>query len=377
MKINQIPKIILWPSLAVALLVLYISIEAILETQNWSWFDIDFTNKDKVISGYGALLAAIVSTFSIILLVYTIYLQIKESRKQAKRFRKEYKLQKQQFEEEKRREERKEKLDLYYKLKLISVFLESIIDHIEKTAIEIKRFFDAESENPLGMNKLYFLVNKSMSKLIEMDYLGIFIAFKEFLQGEEDWTDNFNDLFDLVGFYNDALLELREKYSYHINDKFNRKSKIGDDLKSMMDFAAKINMRYKELYILNNVHPYYESINFLVSKYYSLLDEDVGKERETDLDKVSQEILLPFSENIFRFRPLLKEDKLGMEELLVMVSTIRKNIFRLKNDCSYFANDVEIRYNDYFSSKSKELKKLKELKNFIDKELGKINPDEL
>ena len=189
MKINQIPKIILWPSLAVALLVLYISIEAILETQNWSWFDIDFTNKDKVISGYGALLAAIVSTFSIILLVYTIYLQIKESRKQAKRFRKEYKLQKQQFEEEKRREERKEKLDLYYKLKLISVFLESIIDHIEKTAIEIKRFFDAESENPLGMNKLYFLVNKSMSKLIEMDYLGIFIAFKEFLQGEEDWTE--------------------------------------------------------------------------------------------------------------------------------------------------------------------------------------------
>lgn len=60
-----------------------------------------------------------------------------------------------------------------------------------------------------------------------------------------------------------------------------------------------------------------------------------------------------------------------------MVSTSRKNIFRLKSDCEYFANDLERRYNDYFSSESLQLLKLKELKIYIDEQLKKIDPDQL
>ena len=197
-------------SLLLAAGIFVITREAVLETENWKFLDLDYLGKADVISSYGSLLAGLLSSISIILLVYTILFQSKESKeqtirfesestKQERRFRKAHKLQKKQFKAEQRREERKEKLDLYYKLKLIGVFLESIINHVEKTGVELRRFYLAEESKPLNMNMLYFLVNKSMTKLIEMDYLSIFIAFKEFFHNrEEDWTKNFNNLFGLV-----------------------------------------------------------------------------------------------------------------------------------------------------------------------------------
>ena len=96
-------------SAILAFIIFVITREAILETQNWAYLDIDYSGKSEVISSYGALLAAILSTISIILLVYTILFQSKESVKQEKqfkaeakrqerRFRKEHKLQKKHFE---------------------------------------------------------------------------------------------------------------------------------------------------------------------------------------------------------------------------------------------------------------------------------------
>ncbi|TXD53638.1 MULTISPECIES: hypothetical protein [unclassified Polaribacter] len=129
-KKNKVISTILVACFFILCLLVFITVQAIVETENWKFFDIDFINKENIISGYSALLGAILSSISIILLVYTIYLQSAESKKQKKRFKKQHALQKKQFDSEKLIAENKERSSKFSLIKLISVFLDSIIKHI-------------------------------------------------------------------------------------------------------------------------------------------------------------------------------------------------------------------------------------------------------
>jgi len=382
-------KITLYIAIFLFLVLIYfVTSEAVLETQNWKAFDLDYTGKEGVISSYGTLLAALLSSLSIIILAYTILFQRKEAVEQAKRyeddtitqrnrFKKQFKLQKKQFKAEREREERNVKLDLFYKLQLVDVFLETNISHIEETGIELKKFFEMEKLHPLKMNMLYFLVNKEIAKLIEMDSLSIFKAFKLFFK-DDNWTKKFNQLFNIVGFYYDALEELRVKHDYHKKDKFNRKIKIADDLKMIMDFGVKIVDRYRKVYGETYLtYPFSNLINNFIPAYYSILDEDAENKRETDLDDLSQNLLKLFLTEAMNIRREIGFDELGTEDLVSMISSLRKDIYKLKFDCEYFANDCEIRYNLYFNVENKHFKELKELKEYINSNLREIQIEDL
>jgi len=372
-----------------AILIFFITREAVVETQNWMLFDIDFSGKEGIISGYGSLLSALLSSLSIFLLVYTILFQSKEVIKQEKRFseeaidqekrfRKQLKLQKKHFKAEKNRNESNENLDLFYKLKLVEIFLGSIISHIEDTGKEVKQFFEKEKANPLNMNMLFFLVNKNMGKLIEMDHLSIYKSFRKFLNKGDEWTKKFSELFNSVGFYKDALEELRDNYKYHNKDKFSRKSKISEDLRVIMNNGVSIIEKYKKTYgegYLN--YPFSNLINNFIPEYYKILEDDSENSRETDLDNLSQNLLLNFIKEAMYIRSKDGFDDLGSAELISLVSSVRKDIAKLKFDCIYFANDCEDRYNTYFSLESKYLKVLIGIKNFISEGIEVIDVEKI
>jgi len=368
---NRALYAVLFICIIIISILIFITTQAIVETENWKFFDIDYTNKEKVISGYSALLGAILSTLSIILLVYTIYLQNLESKKQKKRFNKEHKLQKEQFEIEKLREENKERSEKFSLLNLISVFLDSIIKHIEETSVELLNFIKAEKENPIRMNTLFFLVNKSISKLIEMDHLAIFKGFEYFLINDKEWIEKYQRLFNSVGFYNDALLELRTNYDYHKTNKFTRKKKLGEDLKNLMDESSRLLNRYRnELPNTYLEYPYAKIINEFIPAYYQYLYQSKGE--ETDFEELSQNLLEDFVLKCMNIRKKIGFDNFGIEEIVTQVSSIRKEIWSLKNDCIYFANNLEERFNAYFSPESLSLIKLKELKSFLDESIELI-----
>jgi len=381
--------IVIISSLLLAFIIFIITREAVLETQNWKFLDLDYSGKGDVISSYGALLAAILSSVSIFLLVYTILFQSQESiaqanrfstesEKQEKRFMKEHKLQKKHFKLEKQREESKRRRNLYFKLELISEFLKTIVNHVQETGDELKKFIELEKANPLGMNMLFFLVNKNMGKLIEMDYLSIFIAFREFFAEEESWTKDFNSLFSLVGFNKDALDELRENFTYHKNDKYKRKLKISENLKTVMDMGFNIVDRYKDEYGKGYLdHPLSSLINRFVPAYYKILDADDEAKRETDLDKLSQGLLLKFNDDAMKIRDEFGLDNLGSKEMIALISSIRKDIYKLKFDSLYFAGNCEERYIDYFSRESNNIKELIEIKVKIERRIETINLNEL
>jgi large-conductance mechanosensitive channel len=367
---NKVLLVVFFISIIIISTLIFITIQAVVETENWKIFDIDYTNKEKVISGYSALLGAILSSLSIIFLVYTIYLQNVESKKQKKRFKKEHKLQKQQFEIEKLREEKKERANKFSLIKLISVFLDSVIKHIEETSVELLNFIEAEKENPIKMNTLFFLVNKSITKLIEMDHLSIFKGFEYFFIDDREWIQKYQRLFNSVGFYNDALLELRTNYDYHKTNKFSRKKKIGVDLKNLMDESSRfLNRNRNELTENYLEYPYVKIINEFIPAYYEYLNEYQSTGEETDFDHLSQNLLKRFLEKCAVIRKQIGFDDFGIEEIITQVSSIRKEIWSLKNDCIYFANNNEERYKAYFSPESSSLIKLKELKSFLDKRI--------
>lgn len=367
---NKVPYFIISSCIIFISLLVFITIQAIVETENWKPFDIDFTNKEKVISGYSALLGAILSSLSIILLVYTIYLQIIESKAQKIRFQKEYSLQKEQFENEKIREENTERENKFLLIKLISVFLDSIIKHIEETGKELSKFIIEEKKSPLKMNMLFFLVNKSISKLIEMDHLSIFKSFSEFFSDKKEWIEKYQLLFNSVGFYNDALLELRANYDYHKTDKFSRLKKIGEDLANLMEESARLLNRYRhdqpEHYLK---YPYAKAINEFVPKYYEYLEKYQSTGLETDFDHLSQNLLKEFIIECMEIRKDIPFDNYGIEEIVTQVSSIRKKIWQLKNDCIYFAENNQERFTAYYFSESKNLIELKELKKYLDKKI--------
>jgi|GEM_PF-2058871 len=372
MSKKKFSKIIIGSCFLVLVFLAFISWQAVIETENWKWFDLDYTNKNQVLSGYSALLSATFSSLSIILLVYTIYLQNRESRLQSKRFKKEYRLQKEQFEENKHREERKERSRKLSVLKIVSVFLESIIKHIEETGVELKNYVAAEKQNPLGFNMLYFLVNKVIGKFVEMDYQIIFNSYDEFFD-DDDWPTEFQQLLNSVGFYNDALLELRANYTSHSKEKQSRKLKISNDLKELMDSGAKILNKYKESFDHHLEYPYARLINELIREYYDILGHDEKSGNETNFDVISGHLLYNFVKGAMDIRIQLPFDNLGIEEMVSMASSIRKEIWRLRFDCEHFAKNNQLRYDSFFSQDSENLRRLKLLKRKIDDRINNIN----
>ena len=182
----------------------------------------------------------------------------------------------------------------------------------------------------------------------------------------------------MVWFYKDALDELRANFKYHKDDKHSRKAKISDELKSVLNKGANIIDIYRNEYGDGYLeHPFSSLINEFISVYYRVIEEDSKAKRETDLDELSQGLLLEFIEEAMGIRSRFGFDDFGSRELTGAISSIRKDIAKLKIDCLYFAENCKNRDEDYFSPESIQLTKLKELKSYIDRKLGEINPDTL
>jgi len=357
-------------------LLLIITFQAITFRENWT-YSLDFG--EDIIGGYASLAGGIISLLSAILLIYTIFTQLSQFKHQDVQFKEQLKLQIDQFKEGIRQQEYQDKKDLYFKLKLIDVFLISIISHLKTTAEQVHLFLEKEKEEPLAANLLFFPVDKNMDRLNDMDYISVFKAFQEFFGAEDEmWIKRFNDLFSLVNFYNDATEELRSNVKYHIKDKYERKKKIADSTQKALNNCLEIVEKYKnELGEGYLNHPYCSLINDFIPAYYKLLEEDIEENSETNLDKLSQLIFLPFLENIMRVRAQIGFEEYGVEGLVSSISTIRKEIYGLKYDIQYFTENLEERFNSFYSSESKGMKDILEIKSFIHSKTSQLDVNNL
>jgi len=350
-----------------------ITFQAVTQTENPSLF-IDFEDNKKTISSYGSLISGVVALLSAILLIYTILTQLYQFKKQNKQFKKQFKLQQDQFNEDKKRAEYEEKKDMYFKLKLVDVFLISIIVHIKVMSIEMKKYFEFEKTYPMLNNVLQFDVNKDTDRLNKMDNLSLFKTFQHFFENDnESWVKNFNDLFSIITFYNDLLEEIFVTTKNHIQTKYERKVAISFDLKTIMDKTRDLIIKYRTLELDIDQLPYNDYVEELIGNYNDYLKYNEKEKKEADFNDISQNILLPFLENVV---PISKErnyDDKDIEELLHLISSIRKIIYVVRIDSLDYANSITNRYNEYFSEESEQLRNLEEIQKIIHSKLSTLS----
>lgn len=372
-----------------SLLIIYLTIityQVVTVNKTWSW-SIDFTNKDNIISNYGSLAATIVALISAILLVYTIFTQLSQFKKQTKQFKKQLSLQEEQFQkqfslqqeqyfEEKRRLEYEEKKEMYFQLRLVDTFLLYFIKHLKVMSLEIKKYYEFENQFPLLHSNMQFEINKDAERLNKLESLSLFKTFQFFFEHHnENWISDFNDLFGVVTFYDEVLKELLLNNKNHIREKYDSKFNISLQLNVIMEKAKMILIEYRKQFDHYKDQPYYSSIEILLTKYNQYLKK-LGQ-KESNLDDISQNILLQFLKEIEGVLENPNDDKFGIIELLNLISNLRKEIYFIKSTALIYAKNMEKRFNEYFSEGNEHFKKLEKIQNTIHNRLSELNINKL
>ena len=329
-------------------IIFIITFKVIYQTENPSLFEIDFDKKDHIISSYGTLIGVILTFLSIIFVLFTIIQQ------------------KEQFDEEKKIVQLKEKQALFDRLKLINNLITEIISHIEDTGYEMKEFYNPEIENPLDNNQMNFYTNKNYYRLLELDYLSIYNSFQEYIK-ETDKTKSFNNLYKTIDFYSEIISELKSKYQYHIKDKYLRKSKIANQLNTLMNNASQIINEYQQEYKEGNRYneqDWYVILNNLIGEYYGKISE----EDETDFETLNLIVLYPFLQGANEIRKRIGFEK-NTQDIVLQISNIRKQLYAIKMEGKHYGNHIKDYYKKYFSKECESYKGLLKLKKIIEKSI--------
>ena len=150
-SLSRYKKIIKWVFWLTLALIVFLTFQAIYETDNWKLFDVDFNTRDHIISAYGSLIGGILAFLSILFVLYQVY----EQREQIIIERQDIANDKQQ--------------DLKDRLLLLSNYLKTLENDIVKHGERMEVFYKSEKDKPSAMNTMYFNTNKNFERVIEMD----------------------------------------------------------------------------------------------------------------------------------------------------------------------------------------------------------------
>ncbi|QVY66880.1 hypothetical protein [Polaribacter sp. Q13] len=350
-------------SIITALIISFLTLDAIYETDNWKWFSIDFNGKDKIISAYGSLIGGVLAFLSILFVVY----QVLEQKEQIQ-------LEKEAIEKEKI----EEKKDL---LKLISSFLGSIIGDIKGQGQELKTFYENELKNPTLSNTTYFTVSNNFNRIIEMDYMAVYKSFRHFLNKENDWENKFLDFYKNLDFYFKMTPHLRDNYTSQMGKKVKLKYKIQKYTQSALEDLHTIRNKYITTY-----HPM-SSYNLIDSPYFKALDgfwldyrnyiKDINNSiNNKAIDSDLTVLKITYFQPLFDELLSLQKEKVTYEfdEIVKLTEDIGRVIIKigqLEVFAQNYGKDVRKNCDSYYMPDSKNLKSIIEFKELIDVTLKK------
>ncbi|MCB0463337.1 MAG: hypothetical protein KDC81_11590 [Flavobacteriaceae bacterium] len=347
-------KIIKWVFWATIVLIVFLTAQAIYETDNWKLFDMDFNTRDHIISAYGALIGGVLAFLSILFVLYQVYEQ-----------REQILIEKQEATEEKVQ-------DLRDRLLLLINYLTTLNKDIVAHGNRMEVFYKAEQDHPAAMNTVYFNVNKNFERVIEMDVLSNFKAFQHFFGNtSEDWQKLFINLYELAEFYNEAFKDLKRKYESHINDKVKTMKGIAVDMHNMLNAIARLVDDYRDKYGQEDYlkHSWSHLVNEYTPAHYAYLEEVKEKGDVPDFRYIADNLLFPFIKTAMDIRSNEGYDDMGSRDIIEVASTIRKKIWEVEEYSTQYAGDIEKQYNNYFCPDNESLKELMEIKSKIESKI--------
>lgn len=343
------------------LFLLWLTREAVIETEDWKLFDFDFKNKEGVISSYSSLLAAILSFIAIIFVLLDLFYQrhTKEQEKEDSAKAKE--------------QEYKDNLNI---IQLFTIELKKdAVDFFDS----LKEYSVKEKSNPSEMNRIGFLPNTYPKLILDVDRVRFYEAIK-FFEPSDNWKKLYVDLYKLVDYYDKSFNELKTKHQIHLNKKFKHSRDIAIALDLFIDEAMDIRNNIIQKCIADETEtmddPY-----FPLLQHFKELAFDFAKQQPTDKERLAPDFVNPVSiqkwhDTVFQpvFHQILDlwnkngQDTYNLKSVHVKVQSLIREYSRLKQDSLDYAKHIEDYATRYFKEDSKKIIRLSE----ISEELGKV-----
>jgi large-conductance mechanosensitive channel len=344
-------------SVIIIFIILFLTFDAIYETNNWEWFSVDFNGKDKIISAYGSLIGGVLAFLSILFVIY----QVLEQREQIWQEKKDLE-----------KEKINEKRDL---LKLISSFLDSIIGDIKNQGKEFKKFYEKELVYPTLSNQTYFTVNNNFNRIIEMDYMAVYKSFRHFFKKEEDWEKKFLDFYRNIDFYLKSTPHLSDKYTAQMGEKVKLKYEIQKNIQTLLNDLHSIKNKYINTYPI----PPFDLFNFeyfrvlkdfwLAYRHYiAYINNSINNSTiDSDLSDLKITYFKPLFDKLLFLQK--KQVHYEFDEIVKLTEDIGAVIIKigqLEVFAKNYGKDVKKYCDAYYMSDSKNLKSIIEFKELID-----------
>ncbi|WP_407490576.1 hypothetical protein [Elizabethkingia anophelis] len=331
----------------VGLIIIIITLQVIYSTEDPAWI-IDFGGKDNTISSYGVLIGALLSFLSITFVLFNIV----EDRAKI---------------EKEKNENLLNEIESYNNwMKIISIFLGTIIKDIKTTGENLKEFAEKELEAPAQLHTMVFTVNKSFSRISEIDKELIFKIFQSKIGHLENWEETYTDLYRFLDFYEELLPHIREKYGNHAKDKFEKLTLIGQGITDLMTTCQKL----IDYYIVQNSDsesPYLEIVANFNADVHRYMESCFTERTPQSFETILEQHVSPLIRNILDTQNSVGSDTLFEQQILEKASGLRRELWGVEENTKDFANNVLRQYSENFSElKSENLIDLIKLKKTID-----------
>lgn len=333
----------------------------------------DFTKTGPIGDTIGGILNPFIALAGVLLTFLAFYMQIKANQIQITQFN-------EGLEKEKQTRILNEKTDCFNKLSLLKVDLETIINDIKSKSDNLKSYYEKEKATPFESNILLRTPSKNYARILEIDRLSIYKGFSLFLNHRERWIKDFSNLYNILDFLPEAFQSIYQKYDSHINDLFSKKMQVRQTSIKLMDELSKLINDYKAENTEDDylTFPASKLANETIFKYYEIIgesfDENNNPVRETDFEKMDQEVLKPFIEKALELRKTPTYDR-RLEPIVEVIGGIRKQLFLIKQRALEFSTTVESQYNNLVvdGEDKSYLTVISEIHNILETELSKVD----
>ena len=337
-KIKRYKKLIFMTFCLFMILLTFLTISAIYQTNNWKWFAVDFNQKDHIISSFGTLIGGILAFLSVLFVLY----QVLEQREQILN----EKIQNNQIRLE----------DLKGRIKVITLFLNSLIQNIGEQGHEMREFYEAELNRPWAMNITFFNPSGNFARILEMDTILNFNAISTY-GAKVNWQQTFVNLYSYVDFYSEAIQDLKAKYVNHINNKVVKQQVLSDQLEEIISMCTLLIDNYKKIGMYHT-HYWPLLMNELIEAYHKYLKECNNHRKATNFRHISDKIIYPFLEQATAFAKNEGYGDFGCRDIIALSANYRKKNNQLELSCKFYAENVERTYNKYYSPNNEILTEL-------------------
>lgn len=341
----------------ILLIIGVVTIDVINETENWVWFDLDFTRKESIISAYGGIIGSVLSFLSILLVLFDLIYQRRLNTKKDESIA-------------------EEEINIFKdKIEIIQLFIEKLLNNCEQQFNEFQEFVSKENAHPTEMNMMSFISNSFSKMILDEDKNLIYKAIR-FFKPTENWKKSYVDLLRIVDFYDKATPELMKRYQIHADKKYKLSSEIALELDRFNDLISEkrnylirdnLNTKRNPFFVL--LHTYHDKIKAITQKRNEMSIEEVKELGDpASFETWVNDVLKPFFDELIGLINIYQDDPFNVESILSVNQNLLRNIERLKKDSLDYSNHINEYSTKYYSPESSYISILKE----IDKGLSKI-----